>query len=161
MRKVTNKKTLFIIFVAILISFAVIWTINNFLNPINYIEQKTDIKFPNGVSQIDTYDNLEYYVVAHVKLPDSVIQNFAKDNGFSSTFPSSRIIPISSTVRLADVIFGVDDLEIENQILPNDAGLLFVSGEDGSNCWRYVLDQNSGRLWVSVIYSDRSGDQGC
>ena len=156
-----KRKIVFIIIGLVVILLASTWIMNIFSSPINFIEKTTNIEFPRGISQVDQYDNLEVYVVAHVKLPDSSVQSFAEQHHFSPTNPSPRIAVDPPIFRLEDVIFGVERLKIENQTIPDDADVLFVSGKVESNCWRYVLDQNSGRLWVSVMYPDMSGDLAC
>jgi len=96
------------IFISLTIFISIV-LLNNFFSPIKSIERITDIQLPNFISQVDTYSNLEFYIVAHVKLPNRSILSFSEENGFSSTVPSSQLIaivgtPVIETPELDDLI---------------------------------------------------------
>jgi len=156
-------------FAAILLTVSIVLVIitavfaYNFLSPIKSIERLTGITLPQGISQIDSYDNLEYLVMAHAKIPDREISGLINTHNFSSELPEEyqRVIFTSANIKLRNLNFQTQFLKPENREFPSNANLYFLNGKDVSNCWIYVLDQNSGRIWVAVFYPDRSGDLFC
>ena len=112
-------------------------------NRLAYIERATGIIFPSTVSQIDVFDNTEYFVVAHIKLQKADVEPFANKYGFDTT-----------SVGLAS---WTESLKFENRIIPTNADLRYLEGRSSSNSWLFALDQDSGRLWMVVFYPDPGG----
>lgn len=112
-------------------------------NRLAYIERTTGITFPSPVSQIDVFDNTEYFVVAHVKLRKADVEPFANRYGFDTTS--------------VDVALWMESLELENRTIPTNADLRYLEGRSSSNSWLFALDQDSGRLWMVVFYLDSGG----
>ena len=112
---------------------------------LNYIQRATEINLPSGISQVDTFDNLEYFIVAHVRLRKEDVASFRDEYGFFS-------IPAFSTLYLP-----TEGLKPENRTIPANADLVYLEGRSESNSWECALDQNSGRLWIVVYYPDPGG----
>jgi len=108
-----------------------------------YIEKTTGISFPVRVSQIDTFDNGEYFTVAHVKLSEADIPVFTQKNGFFS--------------EAVDVTPWIATLKPENRAIPAGARLRYLAGRSQTNRWVYALEQETGRMWVVVFYPDPGG----
>ncbi|HNT77093.1 MAG TPA: hypothetical protein PKH77_18945 [Anaerolineae bacterium] len=113
------------------------------LNPdIQYIQRTTGILLPMGFSQVDTFDNTEFYVVAHVRLRADSVADFLYDYGFDDP---EFFMP------------WLDVLKPENRTLPADAKLYYLEGRSATNRWQFILDEKSGRLWMVVFYPDPGG----
>lgn len=112
-------------------------------NSLAYIERTSGVLFPHQVSQVDVFDNHEFYVVAHVRLQEEDTPLFLNQYGFGTT--PNTVTP------------WIESLKPENRTIPADASLRYLAGRSQSNQWVYVLDQNSGRLWVVVFYPDPGG----
>lgn len=107
-----------------------------------YIERVTGISFSSNLSQVDVYDNAEFYVVAHAKLNKDG-EAFASRNGFTSE--SVEIGP------------WIEVLKPENRLISYENDLRFLEGRNTSHRWLGVFDLTSGRLWMVVFYPDPSG----
>jgi hypothetical protein len=132
-----------IIGLACLVAIAVL---TSFLWPnirLGYIQRATGIAFPIGLSQVDVYDNLEFYIVAHVKLHEKDVAAFADKHGFSTT-------PVSTTPW-------IEALKLQNRTIPANADLQYLEGRSSDNHWLCALDRDSGRLWIVVFYPDPGG----
>ncbi len=127
--------------VAIVVLAVILW----FASGLRYIQRATGIILPSGISQVDTFDNLEYYTVAHVRLRKEDIASFRDEYGFS--IPDFHTSPSLMTVALKP----------ENRVIPANADLVYLEGRSESNSWQCALDQNSGRLWIIVFYPDPGG----
>ena len=160
-----NKRTFTIIIFTASVALIIITAVlaYNFLNPLSNIEKTTSIEFPRGISNIDTVDNFEYLIMAHAKLPLETISDFIEDHNFSDELPDeyAGFSYTASNVKLQNLYFQIQFLEPENREFPLNANLYFLNGKDRSHCWIYVLDENSGRVWIAVFYPDRSGDLYC
>lgn len=115
-------------------------------NPIQYIQKTTGIFFPKEAFDIDVYDNGEHYVVAHLALSRDSLP------GFLSAYPFAKSEFPDRTV------FGSKQLKSEHQQLPQDADLYSLEGRSVHNRWEVLLDRNSGRLLIVVLYPDFAGD---
>lgn len=113
-------------------------------NRLSYVERVTDVEFPSSVSQIDLFDNLEYFMVAHARLRDTDVKAFVNRYGFDTS-------PV-------EVTLWIELLTPENRTIPADADLLYLEDWNNSNRWLFVLDQKSGRLWMVVFYPDPGGE---
>lgn len=107
-----------------------------------YIERVTGISFSSNLSQVDVYDNAEFYVVAHAKLNEDG-EAFVSRHGFTSE--SVEIDP------------WIEVLKPENRLISYENDLRFLEGRNTSHHWLGVFDLTSGRLWVVVFYPDSSG----
>jgi len=115
-------------------------------NPIHYIQKTTGILFPKEAFDIDVYDNGEHYVVAHLALSRDSLPAFLAAYPFAKReFPGT-------------VVLGSEQLKPEHQQLPQDADLYSLEGRSKHNRWEVLLDRNSGRLLVSVLYPDFAGN---
>lgn len=115
-------------------------------NPIQYIQETTGIIFPKAAFDIDVYDNGENYVVAHLAFPKESLPAFKAAYPFAKReFPGTAV-------------FGSEQLQPEHQQLPHDADMYSLEGGSVHNRWEVLLDRNSGRLLVSVLYPDFAGD---
>ena len=110
---------------------------------LGYIQNVTGITLPFWISQVDTFDNLETFFVAHVKLREQDIAPFTKEYAFNTT-------PVLLTPW-------IDTLGPKNRTLPVDADLWYLEGRSEHNRWLCTLDQKSGRLWIVVFYPDPGG----
>ena len=113
--------------------------------PLNFIQNTTNIHLPSGISHVDTFDNLETYVVAHVKLPNGQVDAFRDRYGFTEAFDGE------AATDWADM------LSPDNRTPPSEGELHYLSGRSNTNRWLYTLDINSGRLWIVVFYADPGG----
>lgn len=160
-----KKQTLavFIVTLACLLVTISVFFVYDYLRPVSTIERVSHIQFPKGSSQIDAFDNLEYLVTAHVKIPDTKILDFINNNNLSSELPEEfkGLNYTPSTIQLRNFGFQVHLFKPENQELPPNAELFFLYGKNEFNCWVYVLDKNSGRMWVVAFYPDWGGDLSC
>lgn len=108
-----------------------------------YIERTTGMVFPSGVSEVDVYDNLEFYVVAHARLPEKDTRLFINQHGFEPK--PGAAMPWTESLRP------------ENRAIPADADLWSLEGQSQTNRWVAVIEQNSGRLWMVIFYPDPGG----
>ncbi|MCL4871566.1 MAG: hypothetical protein KJ063_21620 [Anaerolineae bacterium] len=109
-----------------------------------YIEKTTGLTFPAQLSQVDVFDNGEFYVTAHIKLRDEDSLAFINQYGFDKT-PTMILTP------------WIMMLKPENRIMPTNANVWYQEGRTASNRWECIIDQDSGRLWIVIFYPDSSG----
>jgi hypothetical protein len=108
------------------------------------MERAMGITFPSSRSQVEVFDNGEYWIVAHLKLREQDIASFANMHKFDTE-------PVN-------VPPWIDALSLENRVIPMDADLRYLEGRSVENRWVCVLDQSSGRLWIVFFYPDLGGD---
>lgn len=146
MTSVTKLRLWLIAIVALCMGCFVIGSIGLIFFQLNsglqYIQRATNILLPSGYSEVDIFDNTEFYVVAHVRLRDDTIADFLHDYHFGDP---EFFIP------------WLDTLKPENRTLPTNAKLRYLEGRSATNSWQFVLDEQSGRLWMLVFYPDPGG----
>lgn len=108
---------------------------------LGYIEQTTGLTFPAASTEVDTFDNGEFYTVAHLRLPVTEIAPWA------AQFNAEPV----------ELLPWITVLRPENRQLPAAAHWCYFSGQNTSQRWLAALDENSGRLWVVVFYLDPGG----
>lgn len=110
----------------------------------DYVEQRTGIILPATVSEVDTFDNLEWFTVLHVRLAEDDVDAFAAQYGFDAT-------PV-----LMSTMFPIETLKPENRDIPTSGDLVYLEGHSGCS-WTCALDRDSGRLWIVMFYPDPGG----
>jgi len=123
------------------------------------IESDSGVRLPANLINIDTFDNTEWFAIAHVQLQEKDVQSFIEENRFEPLLATSALLGESS--GLDSLSIGLDALTIKNRTPPNDAELLTLTSNNEVSCWRYIIDRVSGRLWIGYSYPDMSGDFAC
>ena len=112
----------------------------------SYCEKRTGILWPASVTNVDIYDNGQFYVVGYFEIPTNQTSEFTTKYAFSS-------------VPHAPFLLGMDSLKPQNRTLPAADKLLELEGANETNhIWNLYLEKETGRVWIQVTYPDWAGD---
>lgn len=123
------------------------WLHHKFIDDFEYA---LGTEFPDGTSQADFYDNLEYYMVMYAILPDcgyDFLQTFASVR-HESTF----------NIEWFKSWFSSSQLQRQNRSIPDGVNFAYKQGKGTDRTWYMVLDRDTGRIWILVFYPDHAGD---
>lgn len=109
-----------------------------------FVQRHSAIELPRNVTEVDTFDNGETFVVAYVRLPD--VAAFVQSNDLERSADPDVLRPY------------VDVLRPEHRTLPTGPGVSGASGRSAEHEWHALLDEDDGRLWIVVLYPDAAGD---
>ena len=111
---------------------------------LGFVKQHSGLDLPGNVSEVDTFDDGETFVVAHVRLPD--VAAFVQAHPFEGPADPDALRPYVESLRPA------------HRALPSGPDVVGASGVQGENHWDAVLDESDGELWIVVRYPDFAGD---
>jgi hypothetical protein len=111
-------------------------------------EKMSKIKLPRNTKTIETFDNGEYEIDGKFIIPEKSIDSFIKEN---------NLVPLSDVkyYRKDPVPLLKDEYKPD---ISNIKEFYWLDDCNSSNHWRYLLNKNSGELWIGVDYPDMSGD---
>jgi hypothetical protein len=141
------KKLVFVASVLVVAAVFFAWHLLGTPSDLRFIQSSSGIQLPGGLRNVDTYDNGESFVVAHVTLPADKIEAFVAENGFAP-FDTSDIGPETWAWGLS----------AQWRTVPAGAELLQISGPAPNTHWHFWLDRKTGDLWILVRYTDYAGD---
>lgn len=146
----------FVIAVGVLIALRIGW---DFSPPGDrgYLEDTTGLRLPFWPEILTWEDNGENLLLAHIRLPPAKAQRLARGPVFHlATLPASHEVPQRILDRFKPI------LSKHNDAYPSSKSFRVLDyctpGSDADG----LLDENTGDLWVSIRYTDWSGDPpGC
>lgn len=140
------KKLVFVVSVSVVAVF-VAWYLFGTPSDLRYLQEASGVRLPDGLRNVDTYDNGESFMVAHVGLPPDAIEKFIAENKFA---------PFDSSDFEASSWMG--SLSARWRTVPVTSELFYLAGPTPNSHWYFWLDRKTGDLWVLVRYPDFAGD---
>lgn len=113
-----------------------------------YLEDNAGIRLPGGVSNVVHCTCSDIAFTSHYTIPPDSIGAFAS-NACLRESPASTWDP---------VLF-LEELPRPWNTIPESGSFLYGCGSSGWNSWDILLDAETGEMWVTMYYTDASGDQ--
>lgn len=118
-------------------------------NTIKFIERVTSIKLPSRTKVVQLTDNGEFIVVGKFLLPIEDVPSFEKQNHFVPAIRKEELYFLSGRLFI----------DSANWPKPNDfKQVSHMSDCKRSNTWDFLINNETGELWVTVDYPDMAGD---
>lgn len=118
-----------------------------------YFEERTGIDLPAFPSELAVYDDAEMSSTLHLVLPPDRVSRLLAMPNFRRG-EQERLSPRLVLSRF----FRIRNLPQRYQHPARGARLHQARGCRGRTSWRAVLDENSGALWIELLYPDWGGD---
>lgn len=113
-----------------------------------YLEDLLMTDLPAGAFNVEHFTDSDLAFTSHYTLPEEAVHVFASEAGMVPAPPSNWESPILT-----------EELSAPWQLIPEEGSFLYGAGTTGWNSWDMQIDENTGDLWVTVYYTDMSGDQ--
>ncbi|MCD4708366.1 MAG: hypothetical protein K8S62_11600 [Candidatus Sabulitectum sp.] len=113
----------------------------------DYFERVACIELPAGVYDVEHFTGSDIAFSSHYTIPRDSIEELTVRLGLSS-IPSDDWQPILFT----------EELSSPWDEIPLGGLVLYGSGASGWNSWDIILHTESASMWVTVYYTDASGD---
>jgi hypothetical protein len=141
------KKKIILITISIIIILIayLIWKDSGF----RFISKVTQVYLPNGSSNQKVYDNSENYIIGYANLPKNRVTSFLKEYNFQ---PASK--PIEKLILINSLI------EKNTEFPPIEVNefLYYLLGNKNKRPWEYIVNKETGQLWVFLNYPDYAGN---
>ncbi len=113
----------------------------------NYIEEHAGFTFPRGTKNVEHFTDSDLAFTSHFTVPLDSVYTFAGEAGLS----------VEKPCRWDPVLF-LEELPSPWDSIPAEGSFLYGSGSSGWNSWDIILNAESGDMWVTMYYTDASGD---
>lgn len=112
-----------------------------------YLEEQAGFKFPGGTTNVEHFTGSDLAFTSHYTIPSDSVYTFAGEAGLS----------VEQPCRWDPILF-LEELPAPWDSIPDTGDFLYGFGSSGWNSWDILLDAGTGNMWVTVYYTDASGD---
>lgn len=113
----------------------------------DYLEEQAGFTLPSNSTGEQHFTASDLAFTSHYTLPLDSVDAFAGEAGLAAEPPCRW-----------DPILFAEELPSPWNTIPEEGSYLYGAGTSGWNSWDIVLNTVTGDMWVTVYYTDTSGD---
>lgn len=113
----------------------------------SYFERAASIKFPSALSNVVHFTESDIAFTSHYTIQVDSLEAFAEQFTFQAELPEDWM----------PILF-VEQLPQPWDDIPEDGIILYCTGSNNWNSWGILLHKRSCSMWVTVYFTDATGD---
>ena len=113
----------------------------------DFFERAACIELPSCVSNVEHFTESDIAFTSHYTIPADSVDIFAVQLNFQSEPPEDW----------TEILF-TEELPVPWNDISEEGIILYCTGANNWNRWDILLHTDSGSLWVTMHYTDASGD---